>query len=226
MKPAKRLLLIYLGFCPACGATANAQPATSAFIDRVETLALIETLNGRLLATTSATATLEKWCADHRMASPAKIVARRITGPDQEPGPETRRRLKAENGETIRYRHVQLMCGTHILSEADNWYVPARLPAEANAMLEVGDTPFGKAIQSLHASRRTIDAKILWSPLPEGWEMTAPATDAPTPTPHHLIEHRALLLTPDQTPISEVDEHYTREILDFDRRETPPTQQP
>ena len=233
MKPAARLFLIHLSFCSASGATAIAQTPPlpqDPFLARVETLALIETFNGRLLAAASATATLEKWCADHRMASPAKIIARRMTASEQEPGqeasPETRRRLKAENGETIRHRHVQLMCGAHILSEADNWYVPARLPAEANLMLEAGDTPFGKAIQSLHASRRTIEAKILWSPLPEGWEMAAPATDAPFTPPHYLIEHRALLLTPDQTPISEVDEHYTREILDFDRRATPQAQKP
>lgn len=227
MKPDQGLLLIHLSVLVtsvapfATSTLAETRRATpDSFLARVETLALIETLNGRLLAAGSATATLEKWCADHRMASPAKIIARRITGADHAPSPETRRRLKAEHGETIRYRHVQLVCGTHVLSEADNWYVPARLPAEANTLLETGDTPFGKAVQSLHPSRQTIDAKILWSPLSEGWEMKAPTTDAPSEPTRYLVEHRALLVTPEHIPISEVEEHYTREILDFNGGDT------
>lgn len=192
------------------------------FVDRLESLALIETLNGRLLAGASATATLEKWCADHHMAQTPKIVARRVPGPERAPDAKTRERLQVAPDEPVKYRHVELVCGDHVLSEADNWYVPSRLPPETNRLLETGDTPFGKAIQSLHPYRRTIEAHILWTPLPEGWETTPAGAnpDAPAPVPRNIIEHRAVVFAADQTPLSEVDERYTRETLDFER---PPT---
>lgn len=197
------------------------QPAN--FVDRLESLALIETLNGRLLAGASATATLEKWCADHHMAETPKIIARRVSASERAPDAETRKRLRVEPDEPLKYRHVELVCGDHVLSEADNWYVPGRLPPEANRLLETSETPFGKAIQSLHPYRRTIEAHILWSPLPAGWETTPAGAnpDAPTPAPRHIIEHRAIVFAADQTPLSEVDERYTRETLDFVRTPAP-----
>ena len=39
------------------------------FLTRVELLALIETLNARLLAALTATEVLERWCAEHNLAS-------------------------------------------------------------------------------------------------------------------------------------------------------------
>ncbi len=218
MKQDQSLILIPICFLLAGVASLNAETApTSSELSRVQndSRTQIETLSRRLLEADSATATIEKWCADHCMAAPPKIVARRIASPEKTPDSETRRRLKAENGEIIRYRHVQLICGKHILSEADNWYVPARLPAEANVMLETGDTPFGKAIRSLHPKRQTIASKNLWSPPSAEPGVTAPTTGQIDP-PRYLLEYRALILTPDQTPISEVSEHYTRELLDFE----------
>lgn len=199
-----------------------AEPASrqpESFLDRLETLALVETLNGRLLAGASATATLEKWCADHHMAQMPKVVARRVPGPERAPDAETRKRLGVGPDEPVKYRHVELVCGDHVLSEADNWYVPGRLSSEANRLLETSETPFGKAIQSVHPYRRTIEARILWSPLPEGWETTQAAAnpDAPTPAPRNIILHRAVVFAADQTPLSEVEERYTREALDFVR---------
>ena len=220
MKPLPGLFLISLGFSLAGDPPLMAQPTSPSPAPapaEERSWELIERLNSQLLGSDSATATLQQWCADHCMAAPAKIVARRITGIERAPDPETRRRLRAENGETIRYRHVQLVCGRHVLSEADNWYVPARLPAEANLMLETGDTPFGKAIRSLRPRRETISAKILWSPPPPAPGAVRANQIDPPP---YLVEHRALIRTADQTPVSEVDERYTREILDFGTCET------
>jgi len=45
----------------------------------------------------------------------------------------------------VKYRRVQPSCGDHILSEADNWYVPRRLTPEMNRLLETTDVPFGRA---------------------------------------------------------------------------------
>ncbi|ARN80031.1 hypothetical protein [Methylocystis bryophila] len=197
--------------------SAGANP--NALLSRVETLALIETLNAELLAAKSATSTLETWCADHHMAVAPKIVAKRVAGAEKPASAETRRRLSVSEGETVKYRHVQLLCGAHVLSEADNWYVPGRLTQEMNRLLEDTETPFGKAVAPLHPYRRTFEAKQLWSPLPSGWEM-APRVkeeDAAVAPPHVLFEHRALLYGEDQRPFSEVDETYTSGVLEFDR---------
>ncbi|PPD19151.1 MAG: hypothetical protein CTY30_05310, partial [Methylocystis sp.] len=42
---------------------ADGEPWRDGFVPRIEALALMQTLNASLLASRSATATLEKWCA-------------------------------------------------------------------------------------------------------------------------------------------------------------------
>ncbi|MBI1981849.1 MAG: hypothetical protein HYS63_09955 [Methylocystis sp.] len=199
---------------------ATAEPWRDGFVARIEALALIQTLNASLLASRSATATLEKWCADHKMSAAPKIVARRIAGIEKQPSEETRRRLDVGAKESVKYRRVQLACGEHVLSEADNWYVPGRLSDDMNRALETTETPFGKAIAPLQPFRRTFEMKMRWSPLPEGWEVSATAAlpekeSGALSIPHDLFEHTAVVYARDQRPVSEVQETYTREILDF-----------
>lgn len=191
------------------------------FLSRVEVLALMQSLNAALLASRSATSTLEKWCADHKMAAEPKLVARRVAGPDKPPSAETRERLRLAADETVKYRRVALSCGGHVFSEADNWYVPGRLTDDMNRTLETTETPFGKAVAALQPFRRTIEMTTRWSPLPEGWELApgpqgraAPETGA-LAIPHEIFEHKAVLYTAAQKPFSEVHEHYTNEVLDF-----------
>jgi len=195
------------------------RPTWSAnFVARVEALALLQTLNAELLAHDSATLTLEHWCRAHRMASPPRLVAARVAGVDKPVSPEQRRELGVTSAEPIRYRRVRLLCGAVVLSEADNWYVPGRLTPEINKVLDTTDTPFGKAVQSLQFQRRTLSSKVLWFPLPEGWEMdaTAAGDDAGVLSmPPILLEHRAVLTLPDGKPISEVVESYTSNVLAF-----------
>jgi hypothetical protein len=191
-------------------------------VSRIEALALMQTLNAEILASRSATLTLEKWCGDHRLSGAAepKIVARLIRAVEKPATAEQRQRLEAAPGEEIKFRHVELLCGERVFSEADNWYVPARLTAEMNHLLEATTTPFGKAVQDLQPYRRTFAATVLWRPLPEGWE-TRPLADVPQDAaktfaiPDALFEHRAVLYTKDGRPFSEVDEVYRRALLDF-----------
>jgi len=191
------------------------------FLTRVELLALIQTLNASLLASRSATATLEKWCADHKMSAEPKIVARRVAGVDKPPSDETRARLEVGAGEAVKYRRVRLSCGEHVLSEADNWYVPGRLTPDMNRALEATETPFGKVVAPLQPFRRTIEARMRWSPLPEGWEFVGDGASAGKDgsvlaPPHEIFEHAAILYRPDLKPFSEVHETYTSETLDFE----------
>src|SRR6185503_4881115 len=139
------------------------------FVSRLSALALIERLNAEILGSRSATLTLESWCREHAMAPEPRIAARLIAGAGGPLSADQRQRLQITN-EKVAYRKVELRCGIYILSEAENWYVPDRLTAEMNRLLETSDTPFGKAVQPLEPFRQTFDVRLLWSPLPDGWE--------------------------------------------------------
>ena len=188
------------------------------FVARVEALALLQTLNAELLSHDSATLTLERWCGRHRLAAPPRIRAERVPGVDKAPSDEQRRELGVTASDPVRYRRVRLRCGAVLLSEADNWYLPARLTPDMNRLLETTDTPFGRAAQALHFQRHTLSARLLWQPLPEGWEMSPAAASqggSELRVPAGVLEHRALLTLPDGTPVSEVIETYSGNVLDF-----------
>lgn len=205
----------------AMSARAPSEPLSrwpEGFVGAVEALAVIQTLNANLLGGRSATRTLEQWCSDHEMATEPKIIARLIKGVDKLPSDEQRGRLRVGADEPVRYRRVQLLCGGHVLSEADNWYVPARLTPEMNRLLDTTDAPFGKVVAALDPFRQTFAVETLWSPLPRGWEQKQDAREVQgrLNAPRELFRHRAIVYAGDRQPISEVNETYTNEILDFD----------
>ena len=213
------LLAPLLLLAPAGAVRAESSPAwPDTFLARVEALALLQTLTADLLSHPSATLTLERWCASHRLAPEAKIVARLMRDVDKPLPEQDRKRLGLAAEEPVRYRRVQLSCGDRVLSEADNWYVPSRLTPEMNRLLDETNTPFGKAVQALGFRRETLDASLLWSPLPQGWELSpTPASepDRALDVPRHVLEHRAILYDRDNHPFSEVVETYTGEVLAF-----------
>ena len=89
-----------------------------------------------------------------------------------------------------------------------------------NRTLDTSDTAFGRVVQPLRFQRHTVSAKLLWSPLPEGWDTGAaplPRTNpgASLPIPDKVIEHQALLTRADGEPFSYVIETYTGAVLDF-----------
>ena len=189
------------------------------FVNRLGALALIQSLNAEILGSRSATLALEKWCGDHGLADEPRIAARLVPGAAKALDAEQRQRLQV-TGEEVKYRRVQLLCGTRVLSEAENWYVPGRLTAPMNRALETTDTPFGRAVQPLQPYRQTFDVRLLWSPLPDGWERTPDqrqpcATAGALPIPDALFEHRAILYTREHKPFSEVHEVYQRQLLAF-----------
>jgi len=224
MKAAALLVAVCLS--RAVPASAQQGPEwRDTFQSRIEILALLQSINGEILTGSSATRTLEEWCGGHRMAADPKIVATRVSGIRKEPSAEQLQRLAVHDPSEVRYRRVELRCGAHLLSQADNWYVPGRLTAEMNAALETTDTPFGKAVQPLHPYRRTFSATMLWSPLPRGWEQQ-PRSQFPSHRrmlviPRELFQHRAVLYTTDHVPFSEVVETYQSELLAFPRSSTP-----
>ncbi|PWK82725.1 hypothetical protein [Fulvimonas soli] len=200
----------------ATPAQAPAWPDTP--LARVEALALLQTLNADLLGHDSATLTLERWCGAHGLAAPARVVAERVRGADEPLPEDLRARLGAAAGEPVKYRRVRLACGGHVLSEADNWYLPGRLTAAMNRALDTTDTPFGKVVMPLRFHRQTLSAELLWSPLPEGWERAGalpPGKGRPLAIPAEVIRHRALLATGDGRPFAALVETYTGQVLGF-----------
>nr|WP_245355366.1 hypothetical protein [Rhizobium leguminosarum] len=185
---------------------------------RVEALAVLQTLNVNLLSNASATLTLDRWCAVHRLAPEgSKIVAQRVRGQDKPADKRIRELLNAGPDELIAYRRVRLICGDRVLSEADNWYLPSKLSAEMNQALSSSDIAFGRAVQALKFSRKNLSSRLLWSPLPEDWDMDGLIADdtGPLSLPPFLMEHRAVLKLRDGTPFSVVTECYTDKVLDF-----------
>jgi chorismate-pyruvate lyase len=186
-------VVMIVGALASCGA-GSAEPGAP------QTARLVAQLNADLLSHDSATETLQRWCATHHLAEPAKIVAQRMLGHDKPADARVRRLLHAAPGEPIRYRRVALACGDHVLSNADNWYRPGALTTQMNAELDTTDHPFGAVVKALGFHRRTITAQVLIS----GNGRAAPA---------NVLRHQAVLETPDGAPFSLVVETYTNEVL-------------
>jgi hypothetical protein len=231
------LLGLQLAFVPE---TADAQEAAVSQwkdgpVSRLEALALLETLNADLLSHDSATFVLEDWCRSHKLASTPRataplvtaplVTAQRVANAHKEMTAEQRTLLHIGPDEPVRYRRVMLTCGSRVLSEADNWYVPSRLSAAMNHALDTTDVAFGRAVRALNFRRQTLSAALLWSPLPMHWETAHGETASGTagggkeggamPVPEHVLQHHAILTLPNGIPFSEVIETYTREILNF-----------
>lgn len=187
-------------------------------VTRLKAQALLQTLNATLLSNPSATVTLQSWCTDHKMAGEPRIRALRDQNTRKPADAAIREQLKVGADEPVGYRRVQLACGDHVFSEADNWYVKSRLTPEMNRLLETSDTPFGLAVKALNFSRRTLSSTLLWSPLPTGWEMQMPklaTSDQSLAIPERVLQHRALLSRGDGVPFSLVVETYRRDLFAF-----------
>jgi hypothetical protein len=166
-----------------------------------DNVAVVRALSNDLLIHDSATEVLRRWCADHRLADPPVIKAERDHGIDKPADLEVRARLRAAPGELVRYRHVRLACGGHILSEADNWYLPALLTPDMNRQLDQTDRPFGVVARPLAFHRHTLKAVQL---------LTDPGARS---VPHAVLRHEAVLTTAAGRPFSLVIETYTSEVL-------------
>lgn len=172
---------------------------------RIDVRARLEALRLNLQNHPSATAVLRAWCQDHGLADDPQIRAVAARGADKPMRPEDQVALGVQPGEPVRYRRVQLVCGERVLSEADNWYRPGQLTAPMVETLDATDIPFGVVIAPIRFQRRTLSSRLMFQPTdqPEG----------PLVAPPHVLENRALLLTPDGEPISLVVETYTSQVL-------------
>lgn len=214
--PVAGVLLALAGMAPIPVLSRDVPPWPDSQLTRTQAVALLQTFNANLLSHPSATLTLEGWCGAHHLADPAKVTAQR----DRIEKPlsaDDRQLMGIGADEPVRYRRVKLACGGHVLSEADNWYVPARLTPDMNHILDTTDQPFGKVVAALHFRRETKSAETLWHALPEGWETSQalPRARLPLAIPHQVLRHKAVLYDGQGRPFSLVVETYTSELFAF-----------
>ena len=151
-------------------------------------------LKAEILASPSATQTLTAYCTRLHLADSPAIRALRDPRMDRKADGRVRGLLQVGSGEPVRYRRVRLSCGDQVLSDADNWYVPARLTAEMNSTLDGSDTPFGTVVKPLDFQRRTLGTKSLH----DG---------------RHVLRVTALLVNRGGLPLSLVQENYSAILL-------------
>ncbi len=155
---------------------------------------VLDAFEANLAANASATEALRQWCEARGIASPAQIRAEFVRGSDEAPPAGLRETLGVSADQPLGYRHVRLVCGDAVLSQAHNWFVPARLSPEMNRQLAETDTPFGKVAAALRFTREPIASARRGDPgCPEG----------------AISTHRALLRLPDGQPLALVVECYT-----------------
>ncbi|AFC84773.1 hypothetical protein [Frateuria aurantia] len=163
----------------------------------------LQLLNRRLLAEPSATAVLERWCGGP--CGPQRIEVRKRAQPARTLPEGLRQRLDAGADELIEYRRVALMYGGVTVSEAENWYCPARVAADMQHALEHSDQPFGRVVQALGFARETLCVDWLWQP----------GEHARGEWPQAVLRHQAILRRADGLPFSAVIETYARAVLSF-----------
>lgn len=151
-----------------------------------------------LAANDSATAALGQWCAARGIAAPAEIRALADRSAREAPSPAIRAALGIGPDEPVGFRHVRLLCGTALLSDAKNWYIPARLTPAMNAALTATDTPFGTVVRPLGFRRERLESR------------RGRAAQCP---PGTVLSHKAVLRLADGRGISLVIECYTRANL-------------
>jgi hypothetical protein len=180
---------------------AVAAGVTHSYSAGTDASAVVRTLDADLLAHESATEVLGRWCASRHLADPPVIRALRDGAVNKPAGRHIRALLQLGANEPVRYRRVRLACGSHVLSNADNWYVPDRLTPDMNRQLDKTDIPFGLAVKPLGYHRVRLSSTLL---------LHADGTSRPE---QGVLRHEALLVPPSGPPFSLVVETYTPEVL-------------
>jgi chorismate-pyruvate lyase len=125
--------------------------------------------------------------------------------------------LSLAPGETLHCRRVLLKWGSLVISEAENWYVPQRLPAAMLEEIRRGRRPFGAVVAAL-APRRTLIAVHTGEVLLHGGEAVARIRAQLIgarvfSAPAAFALHVTAVMAASGIALAELREHYRRELL-------------
>jgi chorismate-pyruvate lyase len=162
----------------------------------------VASLNQALLAQPSASVTLTQWCRANGLLGADDKLRAVLVADSKPPAEETRRELQVVESETVGYRHVQLRCGAHLVSDAENWFVPSRLTPAMVEELATTDHPFGIVVKALDFTRRRLDERPA---LPAGDGVVEPSAT--------ILQHRATLVARSGQPFSLVVENYKADLV-------------
>lgn len=126
---------------------------------------LVALLQRDLAGRASATSVLQDYCSRRNPQSPRIHAVLLPTAGAIAPA-DLRVLLQTTESEPIVVRHVSLRCGETELSNAWNWYLPARLTKDMNDRLATTDVPFGRSVAALRFTR--IPLSSITQGLPSG----------------------------------------------------------
>lgn len=155
------------------------QPDAHAFLDRLERHA-------------TASAALAEWCAARFPDRTGPLCATVIE--DRELPPADPAPLPRDPGAPMRYRRVRLDWGGMMVSQAENWYLPDRLPDGIAACLLDSTIPFGVLLAPFAPLRRAIRTRF-----PD--------------LPDVALEVQAVMSLPGRGDVALVRELYSRALL-------------
>lgn len=165
------------------------------------------TLKGRVQTADSMTEILRQWCDTHGIGhGPLRSEHAPASG-ELPPSPRAIDALQLRSEESTRHRGIVLMRGDVGLLEADNWYVPGRLPAEVNKVLETTDTPFGAALPGDGQTRKTLYCDT--DPLPSD---TAALSDSARKFGPPILTVRAIVVL-GEMPVAFVEERLRPQLI-------------
>lgn len=155
----------------------------------------------------SMTEILRQWCDTHSIGD-GPLRSEHATGSGTlAPSSRAIDALKLGTDEATHHRGIVLMRGDVGLLEADNWYVPGRLPAEVNTALETSDIPFGAALPHEGQTRVTLYCDT--DPLPDAEAATSESV-ATYGAP--ILTVRAIVVLGD-TPVAFVEERLRPQLI-------------
>ncbi|NEW90686.1 hypothetical protein DY468_01825 [Rhodopseudomonas sp. BR0M22] len=164
----------------------------------------------------TATAALIAWCRRHHPCD-AEAIAITLHGDEEMAADRYHGPLQPRAGETLRRRRVWLHWGRRVLSEAENWYIPERLPLPLREAVAAGSRPYGAVVAVLRPERtplatlRTDEGGSDQSEAAAMLEQLAPAKGFSPP--EAFVLHIHAIMTASGVMLAELHEHYRRDLL-------------
>lgn len=205
LRPYNMLILLAAGL--AAPSIAGPGIAAARTITTSKSVTEIRALRDEISEAASATLVLDRWCVSHHMAPAGAVIAEKIANKPVVATALLRRVLQLRASDRVQLRHVRLRCNGNVLSVAQLWYVPSRLPASMKASLQQTDSPFGRVVAPLHLDRKSAGWSAAWPPKED--------RAAATRLPQILFSQRALMSRADGLPIAYAVEDYQSGLLGF-----------